>query len=776
MDGRDAIDLPLDNPETASTLVDSEVNKEIAPVQEAEEEPVIITKKKRKKRKDVCSDEEEKEEKKAPRKRRSGAARFVDDETAEEKKKKKKKKDPKSPVKLRHMMQDGQLELDRLLELWHPVESRTHAELTLVELLGFAQAFKWAYTAEEEDKKTGWDAAKRVFWAWWSKPMFHPDNDTFKDECECEVAATCPHKKTKDLSKQWQDAFDVAIPSRQAVKAVRERVRVKMTALEITMDPGVDDKDLAGLALKYLSETFIMVDSDGSSIVWEPTQKLWIHRKKDRSAVALGKQLLQLHQEKKVVFSDPKVEEKFTRRCGSSNVHNILGWLKGEIPVFPPPVTLLINRATWQIALFGGMVLDLQKLEVRERNPRDLFTIETNFEWMEDYVSEGIVIMDSKKLKRLKDLVSEGGERIEEQHVAELYKLLRELCPNAFKFTNGPFRDKYRHWPVLLHLGLLQSTHCIRKAIWVYGDGKGLKSTVFAAIVNSLGPYAVPLAKKVLFASGAESGHNTDLMRSENKRLIFIDELEKKDVLRETYYKLLVSHQQISAREIYGGQGEIKPMGTVLIGTNTVPPMEFSDCSIPDRILAIRATTRVFSRLEPPHQLPPQWEGVQTWQDGIDPEKRSPFFWVLKTPEDVKWSDRFLVAEDQGGYRNELGCLLALAGHIACKIISDIGEIPLGDLLMEDQQLFFREADHVGQYLADCTERDEKQTSYFKTVFQDYKVWCSEQGVKAGDQKSLTASLQSKGLMATEKRRDKGSKGGGTIKSVKVRLNSNKAD
>lgn len=726
----------------------------------------------------TTSDAEEEPEQKTPKKkkkRKGPASKFLDLDAGEERKKKPKPRTPgkKSPVKTkaaeRKLMIAAREEIPRLLFLLHPsTDTERHYEFPDKEpRIKFAQALKWAYQSEEEDGNNGYSHARSEFWTWWSTPMDSPFNVIWKANAELVVNT---RKNKEDWRDTWYEEFEAACPAQAALYYVRNWVAHLASQRNIALNPDDTDRNMSKIVKKYLTDTFIVMDPEGSSIVWDPETKLWIARKKDRSAIALGEQMCQLMEKGKIIFTDEKLEEKFRRKISGGNVHNILSWFKGDTAVFPPPIKDKIDRAPWALALLSGDLMDLATLAVRQREPKDLFTVEANFNWFVDKVEGDTYIMDSKKLTRLKDLVCEGGARILEQNQDELYALLQQLCPNAFRFTQGPFRDAERHWPMLLHFGLFLTTHCIRKAIWVFGDGRGMKSTLISAIVNCIGKFAIPLAKKVLFAAGSESGHNTDLMRAEGKRFIFIDELEKKDSLRETIYKLLVSHQAISAREIYGGQGEWKPMGTTLIATNTVPPMEFSDCAIPDRIMAVKGTTRVFSRLDPPAGLPPHWEGVDTWQDGYDPEGN--LFWVLKRPEEVKWAESFMVAEDEGGHRNELGCLLALAGHIAQRIICDTesGEIPKSPLLEDDQLAFFREADHVGQFLAECTQPDEKNPSMFKSVYIDYKQWCSEQGIKPVEQKGLTASLQQKGLMTRYKKQGPNSY---YVKAVKVLLVTN---
>lgn len=316
----------------------------------------------------------------------------------------------------------------------------------------------------------------------------------------------------------------------------------------------------------------------------------------------------------------------------------------------------------------------------------------------------------------------------------------------------GPFRHPGRHVFILQFLGVFLSTVCLRKALWIFGDGKGMKSTVFSAIANCMGKFAVTLAKKVFFASGSESGHNTDLMRAEGKRLVLVDELDKDDRLRESTYKQYTAHEKISAREIYGGQGEWVPFGTAVLLTNTVPKMHFSDSSIPDRTAAVKGTTRVFSTCDEECKLPPGWHGESGWEDHFDEE--TDLFWVLRTPREAKWAESFRVIEDEGGHQNELGCLMVLLGHLTCKLLSNSknGELIEADIISRDRAEFLKEADHIGQFVADMLYEEQGETTAFKDIWVEYKAWCIDKGIKSMEQKYLIQSLGQKSLMVKKRK------------------------
>lgn len=686
--------------------------------------------------------------------------KFIDDSAPETKSRKRTKRASKR-IKFRN-------ELKSLLEILHNHPDQHYEFAAADERELIAQASKWAYEADIDD-------GCNEFWEWWSKPMHSDLNEIWerKRQADSSFDAVAHINELKEI---WEEQYNKAHPREKSFYQFRGWVDYKCRQKGVIMNPQADLNVYADIAQKKLSKNFIITHHDGASIVWEPGPKLWIARDKSRSGVALGELFIKLIDNGDITFSDEKLAVKFRKKISNESVSGVVNWIRGLIPVFPPPVKEQLNRATWMVPVKDGKIIDLNTLKIRTRFNEDLFTVEMNFEWLLDHKKKNFpeeeegIVMDSKLLGLFKETALGDLQENETHH--KLQKLLMELCPNAWRFTRGPLRDAERHWPILLRLGLCLSSYCTRKSLWLYGDGKGLKSTMMSAILQVFGHFGIPLAKKVVFSQGRDdTGHNTDLMRAESKRLLFIDELDKKDILKETQFKLIVSHQHLSCREIYGGQGELKPMGTMVYATNPVPTMEFTDHAIPDRMLPVLVTTRIFNRNEIKCKLPPHFTSADEWEDGYDEEQR--FYWVMERLPDLKWSEKFFKGESEGGHAWELGCLLVLAGHIACKMIThpDIGDIPLTAMLEKDKERFFREADHIGQFVDEALEVDTtgKNTSSMVNVWNEYKRWCHEQSMNPVKRKTFVQSLRQKDLVE-----EKRVKGHGAVQHVKGVLIHNK--
>ena len=688
--------------------------------------------------------------------KKRSAAQYVDDQCGETRKKKAKKPSKTKPA-TRKKMQNAKIEFAKLLKELHDPEDpqkieKGHFDFRFDDLLTLvAEAIHWMWTPEAEDEAHGELIGRDKFWDWWSSPMDEYKNQIWikklSKRLDEEIKTLVDHKDAvKELIQKqkdsWHEIFSKARPIESSYYKFRKFVERTLAERDQVLNPDCMDRTLSELALRYLSQKFIILDKNGTSIAWEAEQKLWIEREKERSAVALGESLFQLIKDK-IIFTDPEAEEKFCKKVRTTgSTMGILGWLKGKVPVFPNPIKEKLDRETWHVPIKGGKLIDLTTLKVRDRTSADLFTKCMNFSWNLDVPSEDGYIMDSKLLAEFKQEASTC-----DYLNANLTRLLRKLCPNAYIFLRGPFSNPDRFIFMLLHFGLLLTTYCTRKGIWIYGDGKAMKSTVMTAILKVMGPFAVLLAKKVFFVSGAESGHNTDLMRAEGKRLVVIDELDKKDMLRESLYKQYTARGTISAREIFGGQGEWQPMGTSVFLTNTVVSFVFTDSSIPDRILAVRGLTKVFN---PDELRPPMWTTDDEWKDQTD--EKTGIHWVRKDAEREQWAVKFQTDEDNGGHMNELGCLLALCAHVAYKIIqkTPTGEIYTPQTVQDDFKRFMEESDHVAQYIAENCIRQNR--TELKDLWKDYREWCTDQGIKPVEQKILRSSLNQKRLLFQDKK------------------------
>lgn len=749
---------------------------------EVDEESVHIAKKKRMSRKlgeDPPKTPEKKKGKGRPRK-------FIDDECGEEKEKKSspKKSPTKSPTKgltvaEKKLMASARKEVDNLLKLLCDRDDPTHYEWPDRSIRKqFAEVIKWAWLSEldgpvETEEHPGFIE----FWRWWSHPMESTNNKIWEQYCEGSQALpenkAIIASKVEDLKEKWVEDFEEALPAKASLARIRSWVAYEAKKRKILLNPMTRDADIAYIAETYLHDQFVLLDENGASAKWEEGPKLWIIRKqKERSAVALGEALQSLIGNQ-IRFTDEKLEAKFEAYINSagSTVHAI-NWLKGKIPVFPAPLKEKLDADKWSIAIQEGKLADFKTLKIRSRTNLDLFSNAASFKWLVNHEDhDGVIVMDSK-------LLIEYKEAVKNHDYENVFKLLQQLCPNAFKFTQGPFRERTRHMFMLQHMGLWLTTHCTRKGMWLFGNGRGMKSTLLASIVKCMGPFATTLSKKVFFNSGTETSHNTDLMRAEGKRLVYVDELEKRDQLKETVYKLFTAHQKMSCREIFGFQVEWPPLGTPVFLMNTVPPMQFTDASVPDRILPVRATTRVFNRTGDLNELPPSFVSAETWEDHFD--EGAQLFYVMKRQEAVLWAEKFMLPEDDGGYMNELGCLLVLCAHLAYTEVSlseTGGEIVEPDIIKQDYKDFLSETDHISQFIADCTYPADSPTTLIKSAYEDYKAWCLEGLLKPSEKRQFQAALQTKGLIGQIRKIFVTKKGkeqmGGKQLGVRVHLRSN---
>jgi len=660
-------------------------------------------------------------------------------------------------------------ELDTLLNLLHdPHDLYDHYDFPFqYQMDQFCEGIKWAF-GEFPEK------GLEKLWYWWEKPMHSLVNKTWmhaikvRDGQEIKGDNLFGHKEDQEkfieeAKANLEETYEKVMPKKASYEEMKKWITYKVGQKGCVLNPGCKDATLSDLVIKYLQDKFVMLDPEGTSVVFDEEKKLWILRKKDRSAIALGAVLRGL-KNKNVKFTDQKAEENWDKRVLSSgSMQSVLTWLRGTLTEFPHPVKAKLDANPFLFPLKDGKVADIRTLEVRTRTSADYFTICSNITWLEDHKSVGPgtpMIMERDGVEKFKTV----------QKDEEKVSILQLLCPNAMKFLRGPFiANEARFIFMLKKCGQFLSTKCTRKGVWIYGDGQGMKSTVFEAIVNLMGPFAVILHKKVFFSSpGSESGHNTDLMRAESKRLVVVDELERKDSLKESLFKVWTAHGSVSAREIYGGQGEWKPLGMSVFISQPVVTLQFTDASISDRLLPVRATTRVFTSSD--QKLPPKWEGPATWTNGWCDQTK--LYWILKDPDEELWAQAFMKPEEEKGYMNELGCLLILCSHWAYQEMEkkeNRGALVIPPVIAQDFQQFVQESDPVGQYLHEMVIIDLKAATAYKSVWDDYRKWCTDSGVKSMETKLFRSSLHQKGLIFedrlkyTDKRTGKTKKCGKTF-------------
>lgn len=708
-------------------------------------------------------DIEAKGDKKIPKKKRKEA----NGPATNEKKGKKAKGGATKKIGVRESkaMELGKKKIERLLELLHPRDDTGLSVFTHYEFKGkavkqgIAEALKWAFTVDRSDDLTNEYKGNEVFWDWWSGPMFSKQNETWKAKWfDKDLTNNDVWKEVeahiKDLKEEWLAIYAQALPKKESLDRLQYHVEQKIKQENILLNPSCSDSAMAEQVSLFLSDTFILIEENGTSITWDEKEKLWTKRKPDRSAVAIAMGLDKLHK-KNIIFTDVEAEEKWKKRVSSAgSIGNVLTWLRSKESKWPNPIKNELDRDMWTLPLKDGKIVDFTTLEVRERKKTDLFTSTTDILWLEDHIRHEYdvkyTIMDTSSLQMYKQYVIEKKEE-------KIWEALEILCPNAYKFCKGPFRHQDRFRTALLQLSLSLTTYCTRKALWIYGDGKGMKSTILESLVAAMGQKACLVHKKVFFKTeeGA-SGHNTDLMRAEGKRLILVDELARNDQLNETRYKQVVAHGTLSAREIYTGQAEWKAMCMVAILSNVVVPLNFNNNAIADRTMAVKGTTRVFNPFDPTAPLPKDFKNVDEWEDHED---GNGIYWVLKNQITEQWAKLFLVQEDKGGYQNELGCFFILLAHYAHTLVKDpanCGEIPLKKIVNEDFNDFVREADHIHQWMKEnCILEDapeeKKHRTPFEQVVSDYKAYCKAQGIKEVENKYLKQTLKAKGLIVMER-------------------------
>ncbi len=152
---------------------------------------------------------------------------------------------------------------------------------------------------------------------------------------------------------------------------------------------------------------------------------------------------------------------------------------------------------------------------------------------------------------------------------AAYHKELRS--ENVDKLINGIFPDPEIRSYVQRTIGSSLIGLVYNQVVHIWkGDGSNGKSTLGAAIVETLGNYACNLAPKMLIKKKYEA-HLTELAMLRGIRFAICIEIGKEEQLDEEKVKRLSGNDHITARRMYENLVEFEPSHTIFIGANHNP-------------------------------------------------------------------------------------------------------------------------------------------------------------------------------------------------------------
>lgn len=244
------------------------------------------------------------------------------------------------------------------------------------------------------------------------------------------------------------------------------------------------------------------------------------------------------------------------------------------------------------------------------------------------------------------------------------------------------------------------------KFFFFYGTGRNGKGVFLETLLFVLGDYVSKASADVFLSHGREASTQNDIAMIDGKRLVWGDEVQVGYRWDVATIKNLTGGDTITAKKLYKDKYTFKPQCTVIIAGNTKPGVLGVDVAIRERMVLV-PFERTFSKGEADAKLKE----------------------VLREREGEK--------------------VLRWAIEGARKYLVDGLKIParvqlLSEEYLDDVDLFLR-------FVENCCVREEKVFTPSKVLYNVYKLWAEDQGLKLIGQRTLTSSLEERGFKKSKR-------------------------
>lgn len=521
-------------------------------------------------------------------------------------------------------------------------------------------------------------------------------------------------------------------------------VRKMFRATDVIYNPEISDRlllDLYGQLVPREDQADIeFKNTNGDGWIYHNDRALWMKLDSKQMQTHIFKLANKHFRASKITFSSNKLETNWNKRIGDLCTFSGMFNLMKANNFYPNPLELKFDKVPWYIPVMGGKVFCAETGHVETRRREHLFTQETQFSYVEDYErSDSVIVNDSKT----KDVLLNA-----EYEATVAISTLHSLFPAAMRLISGTFTNNDRLWFVLTRLGILLSGFCVREVLFVYGKGKGGKSTLFQVICEIIGDLGIVLQKSSFVKNKNETGssHKTDLIRAVGRRFCLVDELESTDIMNETLLKNWASFQKIPMREIYGKQGEELLSSLIVFITNEPPRFSQEDTTIRERIRPVKGTTKYFDRDCPKNERPLNFTRLEEWTDGYSDAEDT--YWVYRTSEKEEFCRSFRVVQEK---KDELGSLICILTAMTYRLTKrgKTTNLPIPEVVQADGRSFFDESDVVETFLSEYFE-DEKTYANavsLRDVYEKFRSTFPELGIKNFTLQTFKRALSGKNLL-----------------------------
>lgn len=612
--------------------------------------------------------------------------------------------------------------------------------LDITDFMGLSDDTKYSLLKAAKEYIQG-DNAFDFWWKWGQQYYL----DAVREEDKLAADETIEARAKGIAKKEWDDAPPIRDDEWVALVGA---ITIHLKRNEVYIDPDTNDETLFHFFYCFVPEekrdAIFFKDMTGNGFVYSPDKALWEELEYKQILVHVHSLFQRYVGHERFRFSTPDVQKAWIHQMGYVHTYQgMLTILRGKQRV-PHPFEAKLDAAEWLIPIGQNRVYCSNVGGVRDRKPEDLFTRAAPF----DYCQQ--VLDDNKHVINNKDVRVGMMMKWKEKKIgpAEVLRNLRILFPNAMNLIEQSFKDEERLWFIVLRIGAMFSGYCTRESLFVYGKGKGGKSTLFQTILAVFGDLGIILGKLTFLKSKMDSAgqHNTDRMRAVRRRACLIDELESTDQMNESLIKNWVSHQILPAREIYGKQAEIRMKSSLTFLTNEPPRFSTEDITIRERLSAVRVTTKFFDENCPKNERPLNFTTVAEWKDGYS--KQEDIYWIYRTKD--SWNESLSFTKDEKK-QSELGTLVCILTRIVYIMVHHHGciQLPTPDKVAKDKLAFFSMGDVVDLFIGEYYERetDKKKAITLKECYKKFTDCWKEYGIKNMTLHTFKNNLNAKNLL-----------------------------
>lgn len=232
----------------------------------------------------------------------------------------------------------------------------------------------------------------------------------------------------------------------------------------------------------------------------------------------------------------------------------------------------------------------------------------------------------------------------------------------------------------------------------LYGTGSNGKSTFTDTIIRAFGDYGKAVPSKLMM-SGASDQHPTLLTELQWRRFASAQETKEGGRLDEAMIKMISGGDVITARRMKKDFFDFDPTHKLWLSTNHKPTIRGADIGIWRRMRLIPFTVSI-----------PDERKDHDLMDKLQNEFPGILAWAMIGA--MRWAARGLQMTDE---------------------------------IRQATEEYRAEQDTIGQWLDERVSSIEGNMVSKKTVYDDYRNWCEENGLYSMTQRSLTDRLKERG-------------------------------